>query len=264
MLNAPSINPVAIEFGWLKIHWYGLTFLAAFLMAWWLGVIRARKPQSGWNAPAVSDLITVGALGTVLGGRLGYVLFYKPLYFLSHPIKILYIWDGGMSFHGGMLGVMAAMFWFAQKNQRSWFDVMDFVAPIVPLGLGAGRLGNFINQELWGRVSDVPWAMVFHTGGPLPRHPAQLYEFFLEGVVLFVLLWWYSARPRPAPAVSSLFIIAYGCFRFFIEFFRQPDDHLGYLAFDWLTMGQVLSLPMIIAGIFLFVWAHRRVNRETF
>lgn len=261
MLNAPSINPVAIEFGWLKIHWYGLTYLAAFLMAWWLGVIRARKPQSGWNATAVSDLITLGALGVVLGGRLGYVLFYKPLYFLSHPIKILYLWDGGMSFHGGFLGVVFAMWWFARKTDRSWMAVVDFQAPLIPLGIAAVRFGNFINQELWGKVTDVPWGMVFRTGGPLPRHPSQLYEMALEGLLMFVVLWWYSSRQRPPLAISSLFVLLYGCFRFFIEFFRQPDDHLGYLAFGWLTMGQVLSLPMIIAGIFFFVWAHRRVSR---
>lgn len=263
MLHAPVINPVAISIGPLKFHWYGLTYVAAFLSAWALGVYRARRPGSGWQPGEVGDLIVTGAFGVVLGGRLGYVLFYKPLYYLQHPLEIFFVWQGGMSFHGGFLGVILAMWWYAHKTGRSWTTVLDFQAPLVPLGLGAGRIGNFINQELWGRVSDVPWAMVFRTGGPLPRHPSQLYEFALEGLLLFAVLWWYSSRPRPPLAVSALFALLYGCFRFIVEFYRQPDDHLGYLAFGWLTMGHVLSVPMMLVGAGVLVWSYRQVKATT-
>lgn len=258
MLHAPVIDPVAISFGPLKVHWYGLTYVAAFLIAWSLGVWRARRPDSGWKPDEVGDLIITGAFGVVLGGRLGYVLFYKPLFYLHHPLEIFYVWQGGMSFHGGLLGVIVAMWWYARKTDRSWPTVLDFQAPLVPLGLGAGRIGNFINQELWGRITDVPWGMIFRTGGPLPRHPSQLYEFALEGVALFALVWWYSSRRRPPMAVSAVFVLGYGCFRFFVEFYRQPDAHLGYLAFGWLTMGHVLSLPMIVVGAAVLVWAYKK------
>lgn len=257
---APEINPVAISFGPLKIHWYGLTYVSAFLMAWGLGVLRARKPDSGWKPEEVGDLIVAGAFGVVLGGRLGYILFYKFAYYLQHPLEIFYVWQGGMSFHGGILGVIVAMAWYARKTNRDWVTVLDFQAPLVPLGLGAGRIGNFLNQELWGRVSDVPWAMVFRTGGPLPRHPSMLYEFVLEGLVLFAIVWWFSSRTRPPWAVSALFVLCYGCFRFFIEFYRQPDAHLGYLAFGWLTMGHVLSVPMVLIGIGVLVWSYGRAK----
>ncbi len=256
---APDIDPVAISIGPLKVHWYGLMYLTGFAVGWILGVYRAGRPNSGWGREEVGDVLFYIALGVILGGRLGYVLFYNLGYFAQHPLKIFALWDGGMSFHGGLLGVIAAMWWYGRRTRRSFFQVADFVTPLTPLGLGAGRIGNFINQELWGRVTDVPWGMVFaRTGGPAPRHPSQLYEFALEGVALFLILWFYSARSRPAGAVSGLFLICYGMFRFIVEFFRVPDAQLGYLALGWVTMGQLLSLPMVVAGIALFVWSHRR------
>lgn len=255
---APNIDPVAVSLGPLKIHWYGLMYLLGFAGGWWLGIYRAGRPNSGWKRTEVGDVLFYIALGVILGGRLGYVLFYKPVYYFFHPLEIFAVWQGGMAFHGALIGVILAFAWYARQTQRTFFAVADFVAPLTPLGLGAGRIGNFINQELWGKVTDVPWGMVFRTGGPLPRHPSQLYEFALEGVALFLILWLYSSRPRPAGSVSGLFLICYGLFRFFIEFFRVPDEHLGYLALDWVTMGQILSVPMILAGVALFVWSRRR------
>lgn len=256
---APDIDPVAFSIGPLKVHWYGLMYLVGFVGGWALGVYRARRADSRWQPAEVGDILFYLALGTIAGGRLGYVLFYNPGHYLAHPLEIFYLWTGGMSFHGGLIGVIVAMWLYARRTGRGFFAVADFIAPLAPIGLGAGRIGNFINQELWGRVSDVPWAMVFaRTGGPAPRHPSQLYEFALEGVLLFVILWAYSARPRPAGAVSGLFLLGYGVFRFFVEFFRVPDAHIGYLAAGWLTMGHVLSLPMILAGAFLLYWSYRR------
>jgi phosphatidylglycerol:prolipoprotein diacylglycerol transferase len=257
MLIAPDIDPVAVQIGPIKVHWYGLMYLIGFAGGWALGAYRAKRPGSGWHPNEVADLLFYVALGVILGGRLGYVLFYNFGHYLRHPIEILYIWTGGMSFHGGLLGVIVAMWLYARRTQRHWLAVTDFLAPLVPVGLGAGRIGNFINQELWGRVTDVPWGMVFRDAGPLPRHPTQLYEFALEGVALFLILWLYSARPRPTGAVSGLFLVAYGAFRFFVEFMRMPDAHIGYLAFGWLTMGQVLSLPMVLVGAALIYWARR-------
>lgn len=259
MIIAPDIDPVAVHLGPLQVHWYGLMYLIGFLGAWWLGVYRAKRPDSAWQAQEIADLLFYGALGVILGGRIGYVLFYNFSYYLNHPIEVFYIWTGGMSFHGGLLGVIVAMWLYARRTHRSFFTVADFVALLTPLGLGAGRLGNFINHELWGNVTTVPWAMVFPNAGPLPRHPSQLYEFFLEGIALFIILWVYARKPRPSAAVSGLFLLSYGSFRFLVEFVRQPDSQLGYLAFDWVTMGQVLSLPMIIIGISMLIWAHKRV-----
>jgi phosphatidylglycerol:prolipoprotein diacylglycerol transferase len=205
----------------------------------------------------IDDLVFFGAIGVIVGGRLGYMLFYKPAEWLADPLLVLRVWEGGMAFHGGLIGVIVAMAWFARRRGRPAFEVLDFIAPVTPIGLGAGRLGNFINGELWGRVTDVPWAMVFPAAGPRPRHPSQLYELALEGVVLFVVLWWFSARPRPRMAVSGLFLLLYGIFRFLVEFVRMPDAHLGTLALGWVTMGQVLSLPMALAGVVLLVLAYR-------
>lgn len=258
MLIAPDIDPVAIGMGPVKIHWYGLMYLVGFTGGWALGAQRAKRLGAGWKPLEVSDLLFYFALGVIVGGRFGYVLFYHPGYYATHPLEIFYIWTGGMSFHGGLIGVAVALGLYARHTQRAWLAVTDFVAPLVPIGLGAGRIGNFINQELWGRVTDAPWGMVFRTGGPLPRHPTQLYEFALEGLALFAILWLYSAKPRPTGAVSGLFLACYGVFRFLVELVRAPDAHIGYLAFGWLTLGQVLSLPMILAGIGLIAWAHKQ------
>ena len=258
MLRAPDIDPVAIHLGPLAIHWYGLMYVVGFGLGWWLGVYRARRPGSGWRPEELSDVLFYIALGVILGGRLGYVLFYNLAHYLSHPLEVFYIWTGGMSFHGGLIGVAVALLLYARKTGRAWFAVTDFLAPLAPAGLGPGRIGNFINQELWGRVTDLPWGMVFRTGGPEPRHPTQLYEAALEGVALFVILWLYSRRPRPVGAVSAMFLIFYGLLRFAVELVREPDAQLGYLAFGWVTMGQVLSLPMILLGGWMLWWAYRK------
>ncbi|MBD3657864.1 MULTISPECIES: prolipoprotein diacylglyceryl transferase [Marinobacter] len=259
MLKHPQFDPVAIAVGPVKVHWYGLTYLVGFVVGWWLGRVRARKSWSPVTEEQVGDLLFYIALGVILGGRFGYVLFYNFDTFLADPLWLLRVWEGGMSFHGGLIGVMLAMWWFGRKLGRGFFAIADFVAPLVPVGLGAGRIGNFINGELWGKPTDVSWGMVFpQAPDALARHPSQLYQFALEGVVLFVILWWFSAKPRPRMAVSGLFLICYGLFRFLVEFVRQPDPQLGYLAFDWLTMGQLLSFPMILAGAGLMIFAYRR------
>lgn len=252
----PAIDPVAVRVGPLSVHWYGLMYLIGFLAAWQLGRIRA---TGGWSRRDVSDLVFYGALGAVLGGRLGYVLFYDLGAVAAEPLRALRIWEGGMSFHGGLIGAVAALALFARQGGRRFFEVTDFAAPLVPIGLGAGRIGNFINGELWGRTSDVPWAMIFPDpgSGGLPRHPSQLYEAFLEGLVLFVVLWIFSRRPRPVMAISGLFLAGYGSLRFLVEFTRMPDLHIGFVAGDWMTMGQLLSVPMVIAGAALLVMAYR-------
>jgi len=257
-MNAPDINPIAFQFGPIAIHWYALSYLAAFGMAWWLGNRQADRPGSPFNREQVADIIFYGALGILLGGRLGYILFYKPGYYLEHPLEIIFLWRGGMSFHGGMLGTVFALWLYARHLKTNLLTVTDFIGPLVPLGLGFGRIANFINQELWGRVTDMPWGMVFRTGGPLPRHPSQLYEAFLEGAVLFAILWWMAKKPRPTGILTGVGIAGYGVFRMFVEFFRQPDAHLGYLAFGWLTMGHLLSLPMVLFGLGLVYWSIRR------
>jgi phosphatidylglycerol:prolipoprotein diacylglycerol transferase len=236
-------------------------YLVGFILFVVLGRKRARQMLlTGWHPRDIDDMLFYGVLGVILGGRLGYVLFYKPLYYLVHPLEIFQVWQGGMSFHGGFLGVLIGLAFYARKRGRRWLDVTDFVAPLCPLGLAAGRLGNFINGELVGRVTSGPWAMVFPQVDNLPRHPSQLYELALEGVLLFVILWWYASRHRPMGAVSGLFLLGYGTMRFIAEFAREPDNFLGYLAGGF-TMGQWLSLPMIVAGFLMMIWAYRRAGK---
>lgn len=261
MLVHPNFNPVAFHIGPLAVRWYGLMYLVGFILFIVLGRRRAQQNMlTGWRVADVDDMLFYGVFGVILGGRLGYVLFYKPDYYFAHPLEVLEVWHGGMSFHGGLLGVLIALWFFARTRGKRWLDVTDFVAPLIPLGLAAGRLGNFINGELVGRPTDVPWAMVFPQVDNLPRHPSQLYEFGLEGVLLFIILWLFAARPRPTGAVSGLFLAGYGAFRFIAEFARQPDNFLGFLALG-LTMGQWLSLPMIAIGVALIVWAYRRASK---
>ena len=259
MLIHPDFDPVAFSLGPLHVRWYGLMYLLGFLAGWALGRYRAKQPNSGWTTEQMDDLVFYIALGVILGGRIGYVLFYGFGKFLHDPLALFRVWEGGMSFHGGFLGVLLAMALFARKHQKAFWPTMDFIAPLITPGLFFGRIGNFINGELWGRVTDLPWGMVFgQTGDGLPRHPSQLYQAALEGVALFLILWLFSARPRPTMAVSGVFALSYGVFRFLVEFVRQPDPQLGYLAFGWLTMGQILSLPLIAVGIVLLTLAYRR------
>jgi phosphatidylglycerol:prolipoprotein diacylglycerol transferase len=258
MLQHPQFDPIALQLGPLAIRWYGLMYLVGFATAYGLGRVRIARAKAGRiTVGMLDDLLFFVVLGVIVGGRLGYVLFYKPGYYLQHPAEILAVWQGGMAFHGGFLGVLVAVWWVARKHGLRWLELTDFVAPLIPLGLAAGRLGNFINGELWGRVTDAPWGMVFRGAGPDPRHPSQLYQFALEGLALFVILWLYSSKPRPMGAVSGAFLVGYGVFRFAAEYFREPDDFLGLLALG-LSMGQWLSAPMIVAGIGLLAWALRR------
>ena len=250
-MNLAQIDPVALSIGSLQLRWYGLMYLAGFGLGWMLGRWRASRPGSGWTGPDVDDLLTCVMIGIILGGRIGYVLFYDLPVYISDPMEILRIWNGGMSFHGGLLGVLGAFWYFARSRGRSFLEVSDFIAPLVPQGLFFGRLGNFINGELWGKVSDVPWAIVFPGAGPNPRHPSQLYEAALEGLLLFIMVWIFSSKPRKTGAVSGLFALGYGIFRFAVEFVRMPDVQLGYLAFGWLTIGQLLCVPLILAGLWL-------------
>lgn len=259
MLPYPEIDPVAFAIGPAKVHWYGLAYLVGLAFAWWLALRRSARPDSPVTAKQVDDLIFFGALGVVLGGRFGYALFYGAEQLAGDPAWLLRVWQGGMSFHGGFLGVIIAMWWFARRRDIRLGRLLDFVAPLVPVGLGLGRLGNFIGQELWGRATDVPWAMVFPRDPlQLARHPSQLYQFALEGVVLFLLVYGFSRQPRPAWAVSGVFALGYGCLRFVAEFFREPDAHLGFQAFGWMTRGQLLCLPMIALGLYLLWYAYHR------
>lgn len=289
MIVHPNFDPVAIHLGPLAVRWYGLMYLIGFILAIVIGRLRLKLPYvaaQGWSARDIDDIVFYGVLGTVLGGRLGYVLFYKPDFYFAHPLDVFKVWQGGMSFHGGFLGVAAAIALFAWQRKRSWLQVTDFIAPMVPSGLAAGRLGNFINGELWGRVTspDAPWAMMFPGASRddgawlaahpaeaakwhlnevfaqyqmLPRHPSELYEIALEGIALFLVLWFYSRKPRPLGAITAVFVIGYGLARFTVEFAREPDDYLGLLSFG-LSMGQWLSLPMIVGGTLLLIWAYRR------
>ncbi|WP_290870282.1 prolipoprotein diacylglyceryl transferase [Aquabacterium sp.] len=267
MLIHPQFDPIALSLGPLKVHWYGLTYLVAFAAFYGLAVSRARREpfaSRGWTTQAVEDLLFFGVLGVVLGGRLGYVLFYKPGHYLAHPQEILAVWQGGMAFHGGLLGVIAALALYARRQGRHFFEVADLVAPCVPVGLAAGRIGNFINGELWGRAADasLPWAMAFpQSGTMMPRHPSQLYQFGLEGITLFLLLWLYARRPRPQGAVAGAFLLGYGVFRFVAEYFREPDSFLGILALN-LSMGQWLCVPMILGGALIWVAAKKNAFRS--
>ncbi len=267
MLMYPQINPIAVQIGPLAVHWYGITYLVAFGLFLWLGTLRLQHPPfvhlrgpGAWTRKDVEDFLFLGVLGVVLGGRLGYCLFYKPGYYLLHPLEVLYVWQGGMSFHGGLLGVAAAMLWFAHSRQRPLLQVADFVAPCVPTGLAAGRVGNFINGELWGRLAspDLPWAMVFPQSGTLaPRHPSQVYQFLLEGLLLFVLLWLYARREHRPGQVAGAFLFGYGLLRFVAEYFREPDAFLGILSLG-MSMGQWLCVPMIVGGAGLWLWARQQ------
>ena len=258
----PEFDPIALQIGPVAIRWYGLMYLAAFAFVLVLGRLRIRsQPWLSISVRDLDDMLFFGVLGVVLGGRFGYILFYKPLEYLHDPVRIFFVWEGGMSFHGGFLGVVLAMIVFARMRGKQWLTVTDFIAPLVPLGLGAGRIGNFINGELWGRPSDLPWAMVFPPVDGLTRHPSQIYEFLLEGLVLFAIVWIYSRRWRPLGAVSGVFLVGYGVLRFLVEFTREPDEFLGLLGFG-LSMGQWLSIPMVIAGIGLIIWANRHGERQ--
>ena len=273
-----NINPIAFQIGPLAVHWYGIMYLLGFVGAWYLGNRRRTQGRLAVSQDAFSDLMFYGALGVIIGGRVGYELFYVPLDWIwTDPLALFRVWEGGMSFHGGLLGVLAAGWIWARRNKIFFFDAIDFVAPLVPIGLGLGRLGNFIGGELWGRHTDLPWGVIFprslesistsrdelyrmYLAGQLnheARHPSQLYEFTMEGIVLFAVLWIYSRKPRPRYAVSGLFALLYGLFRFSVEFVREPDIQLGFVAFDWLTMGQLLSIPLIVVGIVL-LWLSRR------
>jgi phosphatidylglycerol---prolipoprotein diacylglyceryl transferase len=270
MLIHPQIDPIALQLGPVAVHWYGLTYLAAFALFMFLGSRRLRQApfsrlqgSAAWSFKDVEDILFLGVVGVVLGGRLGFCLFYQPAYYAAHPLEVFFVWQGGMSFHGGMLGVIGSMLWFARSRNKPFWQVADFVAPCVPTGLAAGRVGNFINGELWGRVCDptLPWGMVFRGAGDLPRHPSQVYQFLMEGLLLFVLLWWYASSERKQGQVAAAFLMGYGVFRFIAEFFREPDSYLLWLQQQTgMSMGQWLCVPMIVGGIALWLWAGSRTK----
>lgn len=257
MLRYPQIDPIALQIGPLKIHWYGISYVLGFVIAWMLAKLRAKKLNYNWNNEVINDFIFYCAVGGILGGRLGYILFYNLNQFLQNPLLLFKIWHGGMSIHGGIIGGIIAIFLFARKIKFPFIVMLDFTAPLLPPGLALGRIGNFINSELWGRVTTMPWGMVFPNGGFLPRHPSQLYESFTEGILLFIIIWFYSAKPRPAGTTSGLLLTCYGMMRFICEFFREPDMQLGFIALNSLTMGQLLSLPMIIIGGYMW-WFYNK------
>lgn len=262
MLNYPDIDPIAIDLGVLQIRWYGISYVCGILLAWWLLRFRAlSKPTLGWTTVQVSDLIYYGTLGVIIGGRLGSVIFYNLPYYLANPLDVLKVWQGGMSFHGGLLGVAVALWFYSRKLNQGFFDTTDFLIPVVPVGLFFGRIANFVNAELWGAPTTLPWGIVFPNAGSVPRHPSQLYEAILEGLVLFIIIWFYSDKRRPKMAVSGAFLLGYGVFRSGVEFVRQPDENIGYLLGEWLTMGQVLSSPMILIGVILLSLAYYKKSK---
>ena len=263
MFTFPQFNPVVISLGPLSIHWYGVMYIIAFGGAWVLASYRRNMKPNQWSTDQISDLVFYGAIGAVVGGRLGSVFFYNFDRFLEDPLWVFRVWEGGMSFHGGLLGVGVAFYFYSKSLRKGFWETIDFIVPFVPFGLGAGRIGNFIGGELWGRPTDVPWGMVFPHVDQLPRHPSQLYEVALEGVALFILLWWFSSNPRPRLAVSGVFALGYGSFRFFIEFFREPDQQIGIIAFEWLTMGQLLSVPMAAGGMLLLFISYNKQKNST-
>lgn len=265
-MEFPNFDPVIIHiWGPIGLNWYGLMYLLGFAGAWWMATARSKLPNSPYNADQVSDFLFYGFLGVVLGGRLGYVIFYMPMQIIEDPLYPIRIWDGGMSFHGGLIGVFVAFWYFAKKSNTTFFTIADFFAPMVPIGLATGRFGNFINGELWGRVTDLqstPWAMIFPSDSEQAyRHPSMLYECILEGIVLFIILYFFSRKPRPRMAVSGLFLLGYGSFRFIVEYYREPDAHLKELA-EFLSMGQILSLPMIIVGAIWMLLAYKNNQSE--
>ncbi len=265
MWEYPSIDPVALSMGPLQIHWYGIMYLLAFLGGWLYGNIRAKKIEP-WNSEMVSDLLFYVAMGVILGGRLGYILFYDLAAYLESPLLVFKVWQGGMSFHGGLLGVTLAMFLFARKTKQSLFQVADFVAPLIPIGLLTGRIGNFINGELWGKVTDSPLGMAVYDPAlqtVVHKYPTQLLEALLEGVVLFIILMIYARKPRPSGSVAGLFLVGYGSFRFIVEFWRMPDAQIGYLMWDWFTMGQLLSTPMILIGLGVMIWGAKQAKKNS-
>lgn len=263
MLVHPQIDPIIFQIGPLAVRWYGLMYLLGFAAFWLLGRYRARQANSFITPEQVGDFLFYAVLGVIIGGRVGSVLFYNFDSFITNPLYLFQIWKGGMSFHGGMLGVFLATWLYQRKFGWGFFRLADFIAPLVPLGLGFGRVGNFINGELWGRATEAPWGMVFPFVDQLPRHPSQLYQAFLEGLILFLILWFASSKPKPIGTISGLFLIGYGLFRMLVEFVREPDQHIGYLAWGWLTMGQVLSLPMVLAGFLLIALARRGSFEKT-
>lgn len=262
MVPYPDIDPVAIALGPITVHWYGLTYLGGLAFAWWLARHRAAQPHTPLQRHQVDDLIFYAAVGIVIGGRLGYTLFYGVDRLMGDPLWLFRVWEGGMAFHGGFLGVLVAMTLFARQHRIDAGRLLDFVAPLAPVGLALGRLGNFIGQELWGRSADIPWAMIFPRDPlALARHPSQLYQFALEGCLLFILLLWFSRQSRPPWAVSGVFLMGYGLFRFLAEFFREPDAHIGFDAMGWMTRGQLLCVPMLMAGTWLLYRAYRPTHR---
>lgn len=263
MWSYPAIDPVALDLGILQIHWYGLMYLIAFAGGWFFGIQRAKKIEP-WNSEMVGDLLFYVAMGVILGGRIGYIIFYDFAHYFANPLDVLKVWQGGMSFHGGLLGVTVAMLAFARKTQQSLFEVADFVAPLIPIGLLTGRIGNFINGELWGKQTDSALGMWVYDPvlmDTVQKYPTQLLEALLEGVVLFIVLAWYARKPRLAGSVAGVFLIGYGVFRFIVEFWRVPDAQLGYLLWDWLTMGQLLSLPMVLVGVLLIGYSKQKQQK---